>query len=181
MNDENMGLFERTLVEQNQGWLTAYVHAMVESPCAAEDIVQDVLMIAWRERAKFDASRPLGAWLRGIAKNAVREHWRRAKREAVVSDPAVIERLDALAAESESGWLDPDLQERRCAALRNCMQRVSHKVRQALMLKYGTRLSSKIIAERLRMQATAVDVALSRARKFLASCMEQSLATTKEG
>ena len=181
MNDETTGLFERTLVEQNQGWLTAYVHAMVENPHAAEDIVQDVFMIAWRDRAKFDASRPLGAWLRGIAKNAVREHWRRAKRQAVVSDADVIERLDALAADSESGWLDPDWQERRGVALRECLRRVSHKVRQALTLKYGACLSSKAVGQRLRMQGAAVDVALSRARNFLANCMEQSLDATQEG
>ncbi len=181
MREETTGFFERTLVEQNQGWLAAYVHAMVEDPHAAEDIVQDVLMIAWRDRAKFDTARSLGAWLRGIAKNAVREHWRRARRQAVVADPDVIERLDTLAADSESGWLDPDWQERRGAALRHCLRRVSQKVRQALTLKYGTRLSSKAVAQRLRMQATAVDVALSRARNFLATCMEQSLAATREG
>ena len=181
MSNETTSLFERSLLEQNQGWLTAYVHAQVENPQSAEDIVQNVFMIAWRDRHKFDASRSLGAWLRGIAKNAVREHWRRAKRQAVITEPNVIERLDRLAAQSESGWLDPDWQERRGRALRHCLLRVSHKVRQALTLKYGKCMSSKAIAQRLRMQTAAVDVALSRARNFLAACIEQSMAATQEG
>ena len=55
----------------------------------AEDLAQEALLIAWRERATFDASRSLDGWLYGIARNVFRNHTRRQRRSPIdiVDDP----------------------------------------------------------------------------------------------
>ena len=46
----------------------------------AEDLAQEALLIAWRERATLDPARSLDAWLYGIARNVHRNHARRERR-----------------------------------------------------------------------------------------------------
>jgi RNA polymerase sigma-70 factor (ECF subfamily) len=52
----------------------------------AEDLAQESLLIAWRDRAKFDATRPLDAWLYGIARNVYRNLTKQQRRRPV--DPS---------------------------------------------------------------------------------------------
>ena len=47
----------------------------------AEDLAQDVFLIAWRRRADFDQSRPLRPWVAGIAFKLAHQHRRRRSRE----------------------------------------------------------------------------------------------------
>lgn len=49
----------------------------------AEDLAQEALLVAWRERDRFDPARSLDAWLYGIARNVYRNHARRARRSPV--------------------------------------------------------------------------------------------------
>jgi RNA polymerase sigma-70 factor (ECF subfamily) len=50
------------------------------SPRDAEDLAQDVFLVMWRRWGDFDASRPLRAWLSGIAFKVAHEHHRRSRR-----------------------------------------------------------------------------------------------------
>jgi RNA polymerase sigma factor (sigma-70 family) len=52
----------------------------------AEDLAQEALLVAWRERASFDPARSLDAWLYGIARNMYRNHARRRQREPIDRD-----------------------------------------------------------------------------------------------
>jgi RNA polymerase sigma-70 factor (ECF subfamily) len=46
----------------------------------AEDLAQEVFLVMWRRWADFDPSRPLRAWLAGIAFKVAHEHHKRARR-----------------------------------------------------------------------------------------------------
>lgn len=49
---------------------------------AAADITQEVFIAAWRNRARYDATRGgLGPWLTGITRNKVIDHFRSVSRE----------------------------------------------------------------------------------------------------
>jgi len=62
-----------------------YVLCRVDgSHAEAEEIVQDVFYQAFRDFAQYDASRPPGAWLRGIARHRVLDFYRRTKRRPVL-------------------------------------------------------------------------------------------------
>ena len=70
------GGFEE-LVRLHHRRLLAYALALTRSPHAAEDLVQDALLIAHRDLAKFDSTRDFGAWVRGIVRMKYLE-WTRA-------------------------------------------------------------------------------------------------------
>ena len=53
---------------------------IVRDPSAADDVVVESFWRAYRGRARFDASRSFGAWIRRIATNAARDQLRAARR-----------------------------------------------------------------------------------------------------
>ena len=61
----------------------------------ADDLVQDVFVVAWRRRDHFESDRPLRAWLAGIAYRVARRHLRRRGREVTVADLEMEDRSPA--------------------------------------------------------------------------------------
>ena len=159
------------LIEQNRQWLTPYLHSLVGDREAARDLTQEVFLTALRNQDKFDGRRPLGAWLRGIAKNIAHEYRRKAKRLPVVVDAEALERLDEYASVWESHCAEPDFAVMRVKALNECLLVLTARIREIFRLKYAEYLDSKTIGQRLEMQVGAVNMALSRGRKALAECI----------
>jgi RNA polymerase sigma factor (sigma-70 family) len=66
----------------------------------AEDLAQEVFLIAWRRRADFDRQRPLRPWLAGIATKLAQQHRRRPREiptdAAAHPEPAVVPRPEEL-------------------------------------------------------------------------------------
>jgi RNA polymerase sigma-70 factor, ECF subfamily len=55
---------------------------IVRDPSTAEDVLVEAFWRAYRARARFDISRPFGAWMRRITTNAALDHLREARRRA---------------------------------------------------------------------------------------------------
>jgi len=68
-----------SLFRQFEGEVFRWVLRIVRDPSAAQDVVVETFWRAYRSRARFDVSRPLGAWLRRIATNAALDHLRDAR------------------------------------------------------------------------------------------------------
>lgn len=160
------------LIEQNRRWLQAWFLSVLGDPGAAEDLVQEVFAQALRSGDRYDGSRPFGAWLRGIGRNLLMAHLRQQRKGVVCVAPELLDRLDARAAEEEAAFGGPDDKDRRLAQLRTCLGRLTDRARQLVLLRYREDQSSAAIGERLAMTAAAVDMALSRARKKLAECVQ---------
>ncbi|MDI9411915.1 MAG: sigma factor, partial [Bacteroidia bacterium] len=99
---ESPDTFDRRLAQERfllVGFIAAACRGRVASSDVVEDLVQDTLAIAWTRRAEFDASRPLGPWLRGIAVKVVMGSVRReARRRRIAMDDAhEIVRIEGLA------------------------------------------------------------------------------------
>jgi len=163
------------LIEQNRRWLTAYFHVGTGNRTVAEDLEQDTFHAALANHASFDPSRPLGAWLRGIARHRLLKYYRTTSRQPLFVDADMLDELDNEGAVVEKQQVDPGRNPPRLRALRDCIASMTERVRQMLEWRYQEAVSSKDIAERLTMKATAVDMALSRARRALESCMQRRL------
>jgi RNA polymerase sigma-70 factor (ECF subfamily) len=155
------------------------VLSLIGDAHAAEDVVQDVFVIAVEKQSQYDGTHPLGAWLRGIARNRAHEHLRKSGKSPIVMDPDVIEQLDAAAEAHEEKAVDDEYEKARLGALATCMQRLTERTREMLGLKYQKNQRSKVIAEKLQMNITAVDMALSRARKLLSECIQERLVESR--
>jgi RNA polymerase sigma-70 factor len=169
------GVWAKAIVEQNHRWLAAYFLAATGKPDAAEDLVQEVFTEALANADRFDETKSFGAWLRGIAKNILLEHYRKTRHRFVALDESVLDQLNYAATDSESLHAAPGYSEGRVEALKTCMNALTERSRSALELKYGQRMLSRQIAEQIGMKVTAVDMLISRARKMLEVCITQKM------
>jgi RNA polymerase sigma-70 factor (ECF subfamily) len=172
---ENSGVWERALLEQNRGWLTAYILAVTGDRSWTEDLVQEVFTTALKNASRFDPSLSLGAWLRGIAKNLLRRHQDRAGHKMLRLEGLAAEALDRVAQEAEDRGTGPGVEEGRLQALRRCLEALTERAQRALELRYGRQRASRDIGRQLGLQATAVDMLMSRARRTLQECISRKM------
>src|SRR5690349_16759513 len=95
-------------IEQNRQWLLAYLLMLTGDPVAADDLVQEVFVVALRKRVNFVAGTNFGGWLRTIAKNVALNYGKRHGREILISNDMAVEALDRVAARAEAKEHDPD-------------------------------------------------------------------------
>jgi RNA polymerase sigma-70 factor (ECF subfamily) len=162
--------FEALVREQHRR-LLAYGLALTRRNDVAEDLVQDALLIAHRDFAKFDAARDFGAWVRGIVRMKYLE-WTRSHRTECLSE-AQLEALDARHCEwdlaAEEGRGDA------LAALRLCRGELGDHIAETLDLFYSGKRSCSDIAARLQVTELVIRKRLQRARDVLAECLRKRL------
>ncbi len=105
--------------------LRRFALSLAREPAAADDLVQDALLRAWRGRGGFEPGTNLEAWLFTILRNVFYSRHRRQTREVSDSDGDYAGRLAA--APEQGGHLD--LQDVRAA-----LDRLAPVMREALVL-----------------------------------------------
>ena len=138
----------------------------------AEDLAQEVFVVACRRSEDFDASRPAGPWLRGIARNLARNASRRRHPVSYLSGAAldwlesVCRRIDARPGEAWADKLD---------ALRECLAALVETDSSYISLHYFQGHSYQEIGERLETSVENVRKRLYRVRRRLADCVLRRL------
>lgn len=130
----------------------------------AEDIAQEVLAAAYVNIDGIDPTR-LRGWLLAAARNKMVDRYRSANRLVHLEAPESIEDPDADPAKAVIRSLD-------AAVLRSAVGRLSERDARLVILHYFEERSLAEIAETLSMSATAVKVALFRARRRLRRALE---------
>lgn len=160
-------------VRDYQGGLRAFLRMIGVARDAVDDLAQETFLIAYREWGAFDPNQDLGKWLRGIARNLVRNELRKsARRTRVLQEELTLHLLQA----SESAPEGPEFDERDFHALRDCVEQLPQRSRQLVSGRYADEWNASFLAEQLQMSATAVRLALMRIRRQLKSCIEERLA-----
>jgi RNA polymerase sigma-70 factor (ECF subfamily) len=162
--------------------LLRHCYRMLGSYADAEDIVQDVLVNAWKARASYAGAVPIQHWLMRIATNACLNEQARRKRRglpqldrAAATAASEIERFEA------ADWLTPapdaqlfaparELAARETVALAflALLQRLPPRQRAVLLLKDVVGWSADEIADALDTTVASVSSALHRARETIA-------------
>ncbi|MEZ0106709.1 RNA polymerase sigma-70 factor (TIGR02960 family) [Catenulispora sp. EB89] len=95
------------LVEPHRKWLHLHCYRMVGSYDDADDLVQETLLKAWRDRSGFEGRAAARTWLYRIATNACIDHLRRTGRRPQRYEP--VPGIDAGGAEppERQPWLQP--------------------------------------------------------------------------
>lgn len=148
--------------------LIAYIRALVGDPDLTEELFQEVSVVVLQKIEAFDPSKDLQAWCRGIARNLILRQRERSRRLRIFDSDHIIDLVDA-AFEERAREEAVDAQR---SLLRRCMGHLADGSRELLELRYRAGLSLRAIAERLERNEGAVQVALSRVRKWLADCVK---------
>jgi RNA polymerase sigma-70 factor (ECF subfamily) len=151
-----------------------FIVGLVVDLNVAEDILQEVFLTVTDKAADYELGTNFLAWAQTIAHLKVLEHRREKRRSPQPFSPEV---FDALASSAPS---DPTEHADRRKALRECVAKLGKAARRILELRYSDRMSSREISQTMSWKATAVDVALSKARRFLRDCTRTRLGTAGE-
>lgn len=172
---ESRDLFE-ILVRDHVDSVRAFLLASLRDSVAAEDVLQETFLVAWRILDRYDRQLPFGPWVRGIAAKLVMNHRRKLGRSRVhFCDDEVLGRIDEdfrRFAVQKGDTFDEKLD-----ALRDCLQRLNGPQREAIKLHYEHGLHCKEIAVRLGIGFEAVKKHLQRGRAVLQRCLESKLPT----
>ncbi len=143
----------------------------MKDPHEAEDLAQEVFVTAFRKLADFDAARPMGPWLRSIALNLLRNHWRKFRAQPIGGNAELAELLDRHIAAECSSEREPLLH----AALHDCLERMEGPARDLLHRRYGEEESVRELSDSLQRGYSALTMQLHRLREVLADCIGRKM------
>jgi RNA polymerase sigma-70 factor (ECF subfamily) len=156
-------------LEHHRVALTRHCTRMLGSRSEAEDAVQETLLRAWRNQARFEGRCRVGSWLYRIATNVCIDMLNARSRRAMPTDPASLQTVP-LEAGAETDPAEQALaQEAFRLALRVAVERLPARQRAVLMLREGLSWRASEVAQLLGISDAAVNSALQRARASLQS------------
>lgn len=151
-----------------------YVRARVPSDADAEDVTSEVFTRAMGSLHRFDPSKGTeAAWVVGIARHAVADHWRRKRPEDPAAEPP--EGIDGGA--SPRGWADVPAESAvrgdDARTLASHMRSLSEREREAVALRFGAELSSPEIGDAMGISPTAARMLVHRGVTKLREVMDR--------
>ncbi len=164
--------------------LLRHCYRMLGSFADAEDLVQEVLLNAWRARESYAGDAPLDHWLYRIATNACLNELARRRRRGLPQlerEPGAA--TDPLEERDAAEWLTPapdtqifatpsralETRESVALAFLALLQRLPPRQRAVLLLKDVIGWHAEEVATALELSLGAVNSALYRARQTIAS------------
>lgn len=162
------------LVMRHQAGVRACLAVRLQDPIEAEDLAQEVFVLAYQKLAEFDSSRPFSPWLRGIAFNLLRNHSRK-QRPVIVGSAEdlqiMVEReIDQQHTEAdEAEWL---------TALGECIQRLDNFSRELVTARYQHETDIDVLCQRYGKKHSAITMQLYRVRLQLRECVLRTMGST---
>jgi len=157
------------LVKEHQVSLRVFVRSLGVESGWVDDLAQDAFVVAYREMDSYDPDRDFGKWLRGIARNLVRNELRKQGRHRRILHESLSQHLLDLA-ENEK---DREVDVTQLSALRDCVEQLPGKSRELVHSRYFEGWDATILADKFEMKAATVRQTLLRIRRQLYQCINQ--------
>lgn len=156
-----------SLVAAERPGLVRYFHQALRDAALAEDLTQETFLRAARGWGAFRGECSPKTWLRRIAANVLRDHWRsHASHEGTMLRP--LEVSPPLADPQDSPALAVERQQVQ-TCLGNLVAQLSPGEREVLLLAVGDDMPPREIARSLQLAPEAARARLHRARRKLAA------------
>ena len=158
------------LVEIHTPALERFAMRMLLERQRAEEVLQETLMKAWQEAARYDPEKArLSTWLHQIAHNLCIDILRRQRREQPLTENA-----DTIIGSDESPESLVQTQETQ-RQLTSAIGALSQRHRTALILTYYQSLPNRDVAQIMGISVRALESLLVRARRELKTILEESI------
>ena len=155
------------LVKRYQGNVRACLLVRLHSKHEAEDLAQETFIVAFRKLVEFDEDKSFGPWIRTIAFNLLRNHWR--KHKAIPVGGAA--ELEILINEQIGLRYSDSNESDTLAALKHCVEKLDKPMRTLLRLRYDEDLPISELTKKMNVQHSTMTMRLHRIREQLRQCM----------
>ena len=174
--DDSVAKRDRVLKEalECRTALMAYARSLLGDYAAAEDTVQEAMLVVVKKFDVFREGTSMLAWCRSIVRLEVLRLKQQRQRERSLAERLLDDAIDAAFDECQTAQPREDAESWR-QALERCLQRVPERGRAVLTARFVDELSYRQIGERVGMALEAVRKALFRLKKQVRSCVETSL------
>lgn len=166
MTSKDSDAFVRLMTE-HQGRLFAYVYSLLGNPDAANDVLQEVNVILWRDSKEFRAGSNFKAWAFRVAHFQVMAWRQRQIRDRLVFEDDMLEVLANGAREAD------EMFDRRQERLTGCLEKLTPQHREMIRRRYAEGRSLQDLAAERGMTANAMMQALFRIRQRLMQCVSR--------
>ena len=164
-----MALDVEALIVAHQAGVWRYLRFLGCDRAQADDITQETFLQLLRRGFEERGERETAAYLRTVARNCFLMNVRRTRHVQSVED------LDLADKAWEEGQGDAESGEARLNALRQCLEGIQGKAKQALEMQFMQHRTGEDIAQALGMSHENVRVTLHRAKQALKKCIESRL------
>jgi len=156
-----------SLLAVEQRKVFSYILAAVGRRSMAEEIMQQTLLIMWRDFGKFERGTNFSAWGKKIAYHKILEY--RRQNSKVVFDSDVMQKIMDI---SQKTSMNSD---KRVEALGGCMRKLKESSRVLLAMRYNRRMSCKEISEAMNCPIQTVYKNMSRVCIALKDCIDRTM------
>jgi RNA polymerase sigma-70 factor (ECF subfamily) len=164
----------QALFLQYQPGIRAFVISMVSDFSLADDVMQEAFLVVIKKAETFELGSNFPAWARSICRFKALETLRKQKKLSIGLSEEV---LDALTFEPREFRRDTD---ERLIYLEECLEKLAPQARRSIDLRYANDHLPTQIAEITGGAIAAVNVTLSRARRFLRECVQERITESSQ-
>ena len=154
--------------------LLTYARSLLGNFAAAEDAVQEAMIVVMNKHDQFQEGTSILAWCRSIVRLEVLRAKRRYQQDVSLVQRLLDDAVDAAFDEFQINRKHDESTSRR-DAIRHCLEKITDRGRAVLNSRFTDELGYKQIGDRLGMTVEAVRKALFRTKKRLHSCVESRL------
>ena len=157
---------------QYRGMLYGFIYSMVRDVLVAEEIFQEVAVVAIEKERKGDeVIREPAQWLKEVARRLVHAGFRTRQGRVVAVDPSYLEQVAQVDSETSL-----EQHRARLAALDGCLEKVSGLNRDLLTRRYVLGNTFEDIGKETQRTPGSLRVMVHRIERRLADCLQQRLA-----
>jgi RNA polymerase sigma-70 factor (TIGR02943 family) len=185
-------------ISDPEGWIDEHGDALfgyalfrIQDATAAEDLVQETLLAAFRGKDGFVGRSSLRTWLFGILKHKIIDYLRKISRERPAEDIETLANLADKTFDEQGVWksqpakwtTDPGLlfqQQEFWQTLQYCLSELPPRLNQVFTLRQLDELSADEVRKILQVSPTNGGVMLHRARLRLRDCLEENWFAPKD-
>lgn len=153
--------------------LTAYARSLLGNCAAAEDAVQEAMLVVVKKYDQFQEGTSMLAWCRSMVRLEVLRMKQQRQRERSLAERLLDDAIDAAFDEFQTAQRSDDVDSWR-QSLEHCLEQVPERGRNVLKSRFVDELSYQQIGERVGMTLEAVRKALFRLKRQVRICVETS-------
>lgn len=157
------------LYRANEKHIFRFILALLPNYSAAEDIMQDTMLVMWKKYDQYEAGSNFAAWGMQIARFAVLQFHRKVRSGVVRFDSLTLDKIiehQEVLCEEENAYSE---------ALEECIKHLKEKSRKIISLRYVDNMKIVDIALKMGKTLNSTYQTVSRIHQSLLKCVVQKL------